>query len=277
MVDVTSIVVSVISLVAAVSAAGFTAWSNFLTDYTKRHRAARSLMSKYRGTLIRVAHELLLRIDDILRLSASSCIGESDEHNDAMIPYTSFLVGQYLSWTYILRFRAQFLSFSTKENDELLGLLERIKKEFTNTDDEDEAKPFMQWHGQHMAIGEVMTVNDGKDVKDGKDGKDGSEKVCMSYAEFRHKWEHDTAFRHWFYSIESDMNAIAHAKRDQLQVPDQRLRRLHHLLIDLIKFLHINPVRWHEFRVEPCPRARHCECLGCEKLHARKPLLEGET
>jgi hypothetical protein len=260
MADVTSIVVSVISLVAAVATALFTAWSNWWMDYSKRYRAARTLMSKYRDILIIVAYELLLRTDDILNLSTSSLCSESDEHNDAKIPYTCFLVGQYLSWTYILRVQAQFLCFSTKENDELLGLLEEIKNIFTReyANDGAMAKPFMQWHGQHMAIGEVMTV---------KVGKDGSENVCMSYAEFRDKWEHDEAFRHWFYSIENDMNTIAHAKDDKdhvVAVPDQRLRLLNHWLFDLIDFLHVNRARWRVFPVQPCrPAAPWCGCKGC--------------
>src|SRR6266480_6922585 len=223
MVEVTSIVISVIALVASTASAILNAVLNLWTDYIKRRRTARELQSKYAGILSRVARELILRINDIVKLSATKCIGESVEHNDAWIPYTSFLVGQYLFWAYNSHSEASTL-LSSKRTDELIVCLERIKKTFTADYGDDAAcKPFKLWHGQYLAIGEVMADK-------GKDDNDSSKKACIGYAEFRHKWE-QTTFHSWFQSIENDMNEIARAKDDQIhhpQVPDQRLRLLQH-------------------------------------------------
>ena len=78
---------------------------------------------------------------------------DDEEKKDLVYVYTAFLVGQYLSWTYILRRQAQFLRFSTdKTNKQLNQILNVITNEFS-LDRRQGEDPFMLWRGQQMAIG----------------------------------------------------------------------------------------------------------------------------
>ena len=305
MVDVASIVIAVISGVVALIAAGITTFFTWFSDERKRLSEAEKLVAKYRDPLLLASQDLQSRLYNIADQNITGFYGHGREREDDLLLYTAFLVGQYLSWTHILRQQAQFLRFSTDQrNKELTKVLTGIRFEFsTDKYNNEGAGPLMLWRGQQMAIGELMTV------------KEGSELYCMGYAAFRRKWaglggagtkeEKSTVtgtnhvpthgkdgadgverignvgetngsqqewksdgsgeFRQWFHSIKEDVVHIAITKRERrAKIPDQRLRRLQHRLLDLIRLLDEENSRSEADFTTPCHRAATCKCLKCE-------------
>jgi hypothetical protein len=197
--------------------------------------------------------------------------------------YTAFLVGQYFSWTFILRRQVQFLKFSTGDkNTKLDKAFREIIVAFSFDDDPPNplSKPFSLWRSQQWAIGELMTTDYGK------------EPVCIGYATFYRNWVRNrygdsedkvdetnenaqmndmTAyeycngpFRQFFRPIIEGIIKVTTAKEKGGEtVPDQRLRRLQHLFIDLINVLDDKHGRF-KAKAKYCHRARHCPCENCK-------------
>ena len=306
MVDTVSIVSIVISFAAALLAAGIAGFFTYFSDERKRLNEAEKLVAKYRDPLLLAAQDLQSRLYNITDMGITSFFRQGGEQKDNLLLYTAFLVGQYMSWTHILRLQAQFLRFSTdKQNRELTKVLTGITYWFSTDkyNNDGVSYTFMLWRGQQMAIGELMTV------------KDGSELYCMGYAAFCKKWAesggfvtaggmgeetgtsgvpvdgHDGQeenkeagkirevkeghgdgkgewigeFRPWFRSIIKDVTTISLARNDRhARVPDQRLRRLQHLLLDLIHILDKDGVRSEAIYTSPSHRAAICKCSQCD-------------
>lgn len=311
MVDVSSIVVAILSLVGTllIGIAGILYTWN--TDDRKRKSEAENLVAKYRDPLMMAAHDLRSRLYGLSDLSLAEFHRGDADHRDNLRMYTAFVVGQYLSWSYILRRQAQFLKFSTnKKNNDLTRILAQITDSFASgslkTDPDD--APFRLWRAQQIAIGELMTVHDG------------SELYCMGYAAFRKAYHtsviteneasHNSKgpitavaegakqtppqvtiaetfedpnpdFKSWFQPIINGAQTIALARCAYLdaggdmqqnleRVPDQKIRKLQHLLFDLAAtldpalsagdahFMSGNPAN------DRCHRADKCACSVCK-------------
>lgn len=258
MVDVTSLVVSVIAAVGAIIAALITGWLTIFSDYAKRLSESQKIVQKYRDPLILAASDLHCFISLYVRNHHSES-KQFDDHATAY-RYASFVIGQYLSWANILRIQAQFLCFSTdKRNTKLATILYEIQKAFSETEyktghqtgRDDLGVQFMLWRGEQMAIGEIMTV------------KNGDEYLCMDYITFGKKLDEDEAFSKWFRPIQIGTKAVSDAK-GQGYIPDHRLRRLQHLLYDLIQVSDPNKVWPGQSDLNYCdPAAPMCPCLHC--------------
>src|ERR1700709_1421950 len=126
MVDVVSIVIAVVSLIGSLVAAGFTGWISFYIDQVKRRSESKALIHKYRDPLTLAAYDLQSRLWGLVQFNLLSYV-EHEDKKDLVYVYTAFLIGQYFSWTYILRRQAQFLRFSTeKTNKQLNQILDTI-------------------------------------------------------------------------------------------------------------------------------------------------------
>jgi hypothetical protein len=301
MVDVASIVISVISFIGALFAAGVTGWFTFFSDERKRLNEAEKLLARYRDPLLLASQDLQSRLYNITDKGITNYFPQGGEEKNNLLLYTAFLVGQYLSWTHILRLQAQFLRFSTdKQNSDLTRVMHGIDFEFsTDKYNRQGAAPLNLWRGQQMAIGELMTTGDG-------------ELLCMGYAAFHQKWKDDTGygtmggasgmskitgtsyvpmdgedgeeekdnveegqdkgkddwsgeFRLWFRPIIEGVTTIAIAKNERhARIPDQRLRRLQHLLLDLIHILDDKGLRTEATWTSPCHQAAICKCSQCD-------------
>jgi hypothetical protein len=184
---------------------------------------------------------------------------EDPYRHETLVVYFAFLVGQYFSWTYILRRQAQFLCFSTdKENRELSEILFKIQKEFNKSDYPADGQPFRLWHGQQMAIGEIMTVHE----------KDEGEFFCMGYAAFKKEWSAEPGFKEWFEQIKLAVEEIAPARNLEVPRPDKRARRLQHLLVDLVHFLDHKKVITAAAPLKLCEGATDCSCKTCRRLRS---------
>jgi hypothetical protein len=159
MVDVVSIVIAVVSLLGSLVAAGFTGWISFYLDQVKRRNDAKALVHKYRDPLVLAAYDLQSRFWGFVQQGLLQYAGD-EKKKDLIYTYTAFLIGQYFSWTYILRRQAQFLRFSTDTtNKKLNAILDNITNQFS-LDRHKGEDPFMLWRGQQMAIGELMTMSE---------------------------------------------------------------------------------------------------------------------
>jgi hypothetical protein len=186
-------------------------------------------------------------------------------------------VGQYFSWTFILRRQAQFLKFSTNDKSQKLArAFQKIIVEFTPADKGLGllSQPFSLARFQQGAIGELMTTDYG------------SEPVCIGFATFYRNWarnrygdkkdttdedvrmsdmtapEHCSGpFRQFFRPIIEGIIEVYDAERREVEsVPDQRMRRLQHLFADLVNFLDDKHV---QFIPRYCHRAKTCPCSAC--------------
>lgn len=288
MVDVSSIVVAILSLVGTflIGIAGLLYTWN--TDERKRRFEAENLVAKYRDPLMSAAHDLRSRLYGLSDVGLAEFYRRDRAHRDNLRMYTAFVVGQYLSWTYILRRQAQFLKFSSNKNhNDLTRILAQITDAFaTGSSDvfatgplisDHGANPFRLWRAQQIAIGEIMTI------------QDGTELYCMGYAAFRKAYHDNSAagekdasnnsegvktlpnaedglnddledpdpdFKSWFQPIIVGTETIAQARcavidtgessyqviprgpnEVFISVPDQKIRILQHLLYDLAQTL----------------------------------------
>ena len=274
MVDVVSIIVSVISVVGAGVCALLTGWWAYHSDKNKRVSEAEKLVTKYRDPLLLAAKDLQSRCFNMIEDGFLAYWRGSDAQKDLLVLYTAFLIGQYFSWVYILRRQAQFLCFcSDKDNEKLKRTLDEIQTIFS-TDNyrryEQAHKPFILCRGQQMAIGEIMTVRDGQD-------KDTGEHFCMGYAEFTQKWMHDDVFHGWFRSIEADIIANAEKFHHGAMIPDHRLRRLQHWLLDLIDILDNKRMYVGGSHLGPCRAAPNCGCSRCRAPPVEDPRRKNEV
>jgi hypothetical protein len=178
---------------------------------------------------------------------------DDEEKKDLIYVYTAFLIGQYFSWTYILRRQAQFLRFSTEQtNKQLNNILDDITDQFSV--DKEGEDPFMLWRGQQMAIGELMTPEEEK-----------GQLYCMGFAAFAEKYKTEARFKKWFQPIESGIGRLVESRTNGNRVATFRLRRLQHLLIDLVLLLDPErlapkPGRPKTWKVDA---AHECKCVNC--------------
>lgn len=192
---------------------------------------------------------------------------DDEDKKDMINVYTAFLIGQYLSWTYILRRQAQFLRFSTdKTNEQLNKIIDTITQQWSYDGHAGE-DPFMLWRGEQMAIGEKMTLPE-------EDGQ----LYCMGFAAFSEKYQTDaTNFKKWFKPIEQGISRIVEAEKSHNTVATFRLRRLQHLLIDMVLLLGSDRIK-SEGRVNlKVPAAHDCVCEGCPSKLVVESRLEGPT
>jgi hypothetical protein len=270
--DVIPIVIAVISFVGTLITAGLSAWYKWFSEEQTRRIDAEKLVSKYRDPLLLASQDLQSRLYNIT--NNLTCYYRMDaDKTDNILLYTAFLIGQYFSWVSILRRQAQFLGFATDQaNKDLTRILGAIAFEFSTDGHPPDGAPFMIWRGQQMAIGGIMSVNNGDEL------------MCLGYASFYEKFKNesdninegpvgardanitwDGNFRPWFRSIIQDIIIIAEAKERENHPPDQRLRRLQHLLIDLIDILDAKGLRSEAKFTSRCHRALRCNCSKCDK------------
>lgn len=233
------------------------------------------------------AQDLQSRIYNITENNVLTFLHGSSDYQDCLIVYTAFLFGQYLCWTHILRQQAQFACFATEErgrNKRLVDLLGRIQS-CLNTDKWGAAEePFMLWKGHQLAIGELMTVTS-------SDAAGSNELLCMGYAEFTRKWksghkainkhraENDSGekgmsespdnindsevFHGWFGYIERGIYQVETQRHHGDSTGFNRIRRLQHLLLELVEALDPDGARASESK--PVPAAHDCVCTRCQK------------
>ncbi|KAH7344299.1 hypothetical protein BKA66DRAFT_577037 [Pyrenochaeta sp. MPI-SDFR-AT-0127] len=211
---------------AALFTGGFNLWAD---DRKRRLAESAKLVRKYRDPLLLEAQDLQSRLYSIACGDTLDLIDPNDPiEQENLYVYSSFLVGQFFTWTYIYRRQAQFMGGPTNEETRnLTAIIFSIRSEFNQLDVEPDRRPFRVWRGQQLAIGEIMTVRE----------KDEKEFFCMGYAAFKERWDTDQTFKGWFMPVCAAIEEFYLARKRHEPLLDQRLRRLQHLLVDLICLL----------------------------------------
>ena len=253
MVDIVSIIIAVIAFVGSLGAAAIAGWITLSSDERKRLSEAEKLLNKYRDPLLLVAQDLQSRLYNITDQNLTSWINHPGDKRDNLLQYTCFLVGQFLAWTNILRRESQFLRFATdKANKDFTTTLNAISYAFLTDGTGPLGFPFILWKGKQLAIGEIMTV------------KEDDQHFCMGYSDFHVKWTEDKEFQRWFHTLTDGITVIADARvSGEDSVPDQRLRRIQHLLVCLIHLLDPKGLRSDATRTKQCIPAWECSCSVC--------------
>lgn len=142
----------------------------------------------------------------------------------------------------------------------------------------------MLWKGHQLAIGELMTVSS-------SDATGSTELLCMGYAEFTRKWKagnksidernagndsgekgmshiqsqgsDDEVFRGWFGYIERGIHQVERQRHHGDSTAFNRIRRLQHLLLELVEALDPDGARASE--AKPVAAAQNCACTRCQK------------
>jgi hypothetical protein len=246
--------------------------------------------SEASNRILLAANDLQGRIWNITENALLTFLQDSLEYQDGLIIYTAFVFGQYLCWTHILRQQAQFACFATEERDRtkrLVDLFNRIQNCLNKENDKDGSFGgyFKLWKGHQLAIGELMTVSSPAPTGN-------TELLCMGYAEFTRKWkegkkavsEHKTGsdngngndekskgqvtghdseiFRGWFKNIESGIYRAHKQEQRGDSTGLNRIRRLQHLLLELIEALDPDGARARDS--SPVSAAPNCPCTRCQ-------------
>ena len=300
--------VAVISLIATISLGILGFLVTRQKELWERRTEAQKLIEKYRDPLLLASQDLQSRLYNILDRDIRAWIKGSPEQTENLHLYTAFLMGQFLSWTYILRHETRFLKFTTDEKHKSSAdLLANIREVLSTETGDSKDVPFRLWRGQQVALGEVMTKSDG------------SQLCCLGYAEFCQKYKAsgeliispkvytpaeslihvNTAchpdfgvlpthlgddFRWWFDSLVVGIHQISAAADDPpesvaninrnrallrgRQALEQRMRQLHHLLLDLCAMLDPEGYYVDKDANGRCHRAIECKCTKCTGMES---------
>ena len=296
MIDIAAITVAIISLIASLAVAVASGFLAIYSDDHKHRQERERLMRKYRDPLLLAAQDLQNRLYNIVEYElVNEWIDGLQEQKDCLVIYTAFLVGQYLAWTHILRLEAQFACFATEESNRtkrLVSVLARIQKCLDENDPKMPKTPFLMWKGHQFAIGELMTVPSTVGVSESPGG------VSMGYAEFTRKWkaraedvrvtqpvsddsgegallqsEAPRPFRVWFADVENGIYELDRQKKHGEPILFDRISRLQHLLVELLRVLDPKGNRVWEKETNRLENAKDCACFNC--LH-EKPTTKCE-
>lgn len=190
-----------------------------------RRREAEAVLAKYQEPLVHAAYELQSRLYNILELSflQKYYIRGDEAQRDYAVRNTVYVVGQYFGWSEILRREIQFLSYSDSNRTRVVADCQRGILEKFQSDKGHLGRPFQIWRGEQRAIGELMIDPDATPVQ------------CIGYAAFT---QNDLpASLPWFRRLEADIEEIA-------TTPNPRLVELQHALVDLVRELDQDEIRY---------------------------------
>ena len=112
----------------------------------------------------------------------------------------------------------------------------------------------MLWRGQQMAIGELMTLSGEQEE---------GQLYCMGFAAFSQKYHNDPEFNKWFQPVDTGIGLLVDARARGNSVANYRLRRLQHLLIDLVLLLDEDRVALGQNKQLKVDAAHDCKCDKC--------------
>ena len=220
-----SVVVAIVALIGAVLSAVIAVYGQLRSTSLMRRREAEAVLARYREPLVGAAYELQGRLYNILELNflQKYYVGGDEAQKDYALRNTLYVVGQYFAWSEILRREIQFLSFSDSERTRVVADRQRRILEVFQSDDPDLGGPFLVWRGEQRAIGELMIDRDEGPVQ------------CIGYAKFLQR--NEPSFQRWFTRLETDIAEVASG-------PNRRITELQHALVDLIRELDPEALRY---------------------------------
>lgn len=215
----------IIALIALAGSILNTAATVLWSPRVQARGEARKTLETYREPLLAAAYELQARLHNILtnEFVERYLIGEEatkSDKQDAAMQSTLYVFAQYFGWREVIRRRVQVLRFARDaQTREIAELLQDISETFLT---DDFGSQFMIWRVEQRGFGERMI-----ETTRGTIG-------CMGYASFI---DHRAHMQRWLDPIERDLRQIGDDGRD-------RLRKLQHLLLALVRKLDENQMRY---------------------------------
>jgi hypothetical protein len=244
----TELAVALIAGVVALASAGGTIWSSIRnaernakhseaierlkieSDRLKAAALRQREISSFSEPLTRSAHDLQSRLYNILKqgLVEVYLVKGNDREKTYVTNHTIFLIGQYFCWTELVRREIQFIDLG--EHNKTRDLL-RLQDDIYSLWGTDRYPRLLRlFAGEQRAIGEALIQN----------GARGPE--CMGYGTFL------KTFSKGVNLLIDELRADVMSLEDGLCQANERLTNLQHSLIDLLKMLDPEYLRFPESR-----------------------------
>lgn len=254
--DLVSLIIAIVALVGSLGNAALVVWERRYSERRRRYHALADVVAKYRDPLHLAAEDLSSKIFNIIDNDFAWWVSEAagrPRQEYAML-HTSFVLGRFFCWLYILRRDTQFLLPSTHYDERSAALKTILNKVCMTLRTSRDDSLFKILSGEQEAIGELMTLmNETADLED-EESNLGKRKIqcrCMGYASFVQRWKRDPEFREWFGSIVNglkEMNRLSQGVRTGARFPR-------------------HPRGLHRKSVRRCNPARGCLCTACRGGH----------
>lgn len=232
MADTASIIIAVISAAGALIAALFTGYITYAADEYKRRRELKFEVRKYSGPLLVAATDLQDRLWVLVESHITRFERRNPNGKEDLECFTCYLLAQFLAWRNILKVSRNtiFGIYDDKSNSKLREILYKVGDELSTTRYDLSGWNFRLWPGHQLAIAEKMVIHE----------KERNQLRPMGWHQF--KEEFDSEFKYYFSWFQKSITDILDKKENKAgMIPDQRLRRLQHFLIDLISIRWIPP------------------------------------
>jgi hypothetical protein len=258
MVDTASIIIASISMVGAVIAALFTGYITYAAEEHKRRREIKAEVRKYSGPLLLTTNDLQNRLWELIETPITKFDREEHNGKENLECFTCYLLAQFLAWKNILKVNTQFLAFYEDESSsDLRVILSKIEDELSTSRYDRSGWNFRLWPGHQLAIAENMVVLEKE--------KETGQLRPMGWHQFKGDFKEKFSF--YFRYFQTSITEMLNAREKHTNgVPDQRLRRLQHFLVDLMdtldpdkKLFQSNPLAKRK-----CRPASRCDCRGPE-------------
>lgn len=225
------VVVALIALAGAIAAAGVSLYGQLHAQEVAARHDAEDVLARYQAPLATAAYELQGRIYNIVVLGflRKYYLDGDEAQRTYAVENTLYVLAQFLGWSEILTREIQFLSFADTDRTRAVARRQQEVVEVLQSDDPALGRPFLIWRGEQRAIGERMIERDRRRLH------------CLGYAGFLDRDE--AAFGRWLGRLERDIAEVS-------DTPSLRLRKLQHALVDLIRELDPERVRYADERLQ---------------------------
>ena len=248
-----SIIIACISLAGTIALAVWDTLYKAKLDARRQQRKVGLEVQRYKDPLLLAAWELQSRLFDVLdtNIPDDGVVDPQGRYNFEV--FSSYLLAHFLAWAWILRERTQFLAFSGAPH--WLSLREVLYK-FEDELDRKYSKGvnYGAQPSDRLLVSErAIVFNEPAD--------DNLPMRPMRWDEFRKAWETEFKAPLGWYTNQIVKNTLE-AKMYGNAVKDQRLRRMQHLLVDLIDILDPDKTMTSDRpnRFEKCEKAQWCDC-----------------
>jgi hypothetical protein len=212
----------VIALIALAGSIFSTLATVFGAPVFQARREAQAVLSRHREPLLAAAYELQSRLHNILcnRFVENYVLATRAGKQDAALESTLYVFAQFFGWREIIRREIQFLRFpEDQETREVSRILRDIGETFLT---DRYGRQFMIWRVEQRGLGERMIVYTN------------GTPTCMGYATFV---DERGMMKEWLEPLERDL-------RDIGQDGSERLKKLQHLLLELVQRLDKDRTRY---------------------------------